>query len=52
MAYSYHEGKRKKIFVDEGVFLPTREVIKTRATFLGVEVVVGSYKQLDNLKLE
>ena len=51
MSYSYHDSERKKVFVDEGVFIPTLEVIKTRAKFLNVEVVVGDYRKSDKLNL-
>lgn len=43
MAYNFYEGKRKKVFVDEHVFKTTKAVIRTRADFLGIDVVVGSY---------
>jgi glycine dehydrogenase len=52
MSYSYHDRERKKIYVDENVFIPTVEVIKTRAKFLNVEVVIGSYKDIDKLDLK
>lgn len=51
MSYSYHDSERKKVFVDKNVFIPTLEVIKTRAKFLNVEVVVGDYKEVDKLNL-
>ncbi len=44
MAYNINDGEKKKFFVDENVFTPTIAVIKTRAYYLNVEVVVGSYK--------
>ena len=44
MAYNIHNGTKQKFFVDEYVFTPTLSVIKTKAKFLGVEVVVGRYK--------
>lgn len=44
MAYNIHDGKKKKFFVDEYVFMPTIAVIKTRAEYLDIEVVVGRYK--------
>ena len=45
MAYNINDGQKKKFFIDENVFLPTISVIKTRASYLNIEVVVGSYKQ-------
>lgn len=43
MSYNIHEGKRKKIFLDENVFIPTQAVIQTKASFLHLDVVVGKY---------
>jgi glycine cleavage system pyridoxal-binding protein P len=43
MSYNIHEGKRRRIFLDENVFLPTQAVIQTKAKFLAMEVVVGKY---------
>lgn len=39
------------MFVDKNVFIPTQEVIKTRAKFLNVEVVTGDYREIDKLNL-
>ncbi len=36
--------ERTKFFVDENVFPQTKDVVITRATPLGVEVVIGDYK--------
>lgn len=44
MAYNINDGEKKKFFVDENVFLPTIAVIKTRAYYLNIEVVVGNHK--------
>jgi glycine dehydrogenase len=53
MSYNIHEGKRRKIFLDENVFIPTQTVIQTRAKFLDIEVVVGKYTSfLENCKPE
>ncbi len=43
MSYNIHEGKRRKIFLDENVFIPTQSVIQTKAKFLDIEVIVGKY---------
>lgn len=43
MSYNIHEGKRRKIFLDENVFIPTQSVIQTKAKFLDIEVMVGKY---------
>ena len=43
MSYNIHEGKRRKIFLDENVFVPTQAVIQTKAKFLDIEVIVGKY---------
>ena len=45
MSYNIHEGQRKKIFLDENVFIPTQAVIQTKAKFLNLEVVVGKYTE-------
>ena len=51
MAYNIHDGKKKKFFIDEYVFTPTLAVIKTRAKYLDIEIVVGRYKDfLDSSK--
>jgi glycine cleavage system pyridoxal-binding protein P len=44
MAYNINDGEKKKFFIDENVFQPTISVIKTRAFYLGIEVLVGNYK--------
>lgn len=44
MAYNIHDGRKRKFFIDEYVFTPTQAVIKTRATYLDLEIVVGRYK--------
>jgi glycine dehydrogenase len=36
MSYNMHDGQGKKIFLDDNLFVPTTEVIKTKASFLGV----------------
>jgi glycine cleavage system pyridoxal-binding protein P len=43
MSYNIHEGKRRKIFLDENVFIPTQSVIQTKAKFLDIDVIVGKY---------
>lgn len=48
MAYNLHNGEKKKFFVDEYVFTPTLEVIRTRAKYIDVEIVVGRYKNFFN----
>jgi glycine cleavage system pyridoxal-binding protein P len=45
MSYNIHEGARKKIFLDENVFIPTQAVIQTKAKFLNLDVVVGKYSE-------
>ena len=45
MSYNIHDGKRRKIFIDEAVFIPTQAVIRTKAKFLNIEIVVGNYKE-------
>lgn len=45
----YHQGdtnKKKKFFVDELVFAQTKDVLKTRATPLEIELVFGDYKSV------
>lgn len=44
MAYNINDGEKKKFFVDENVFIPTIAVIKTRASYLDIEIVVGKYQ--------
>lgn len=44
MSYNIHEGQRKKIFLDENVFIPTQTVIQTKAKFLNLDVIVGKYE--------
>jgi glycine cleavage system pyridoxal-binding protein P len=44
MAYNINDGEKKKFFIDHNVFDPTIAVIKTRAFYLDIEVVVGNYK--------
>jgi len=44
MAYNINDGEKKKFFVDENVFVPTIAVIKTRASYLDIEIVVGKYQ--------
>lgn len=44
MAYNINDGEKKKFFIDSNVFEPTIAVIKTRALYLDIEVVVGNYK--------
>jgi glycine cleavage system pyridoxal-binding protein P len=44
MSYNIHEGQRKKIFLDENIFVTTEAVIQTKAKFLNLEVVVGKYE--------
>lgn len=44
MAYNINDGQKKKFFIDENVFLPTIAVIKTRASYLNIQVVVGRYQ--------
>lgn len=44
MAYNINDGEKKKFFIDDNVFPTTISVIKTRALYLDIEVVVGSYK--------
>jgi len=43
MSYNIHEGKRRKIFLDENVFTTTQAVIQTKAKFLHMEVIIGKY---------
>jgi glycine dehydrogenase len=45
MSYNIHEGARKKIFLDENLFVPTQAVIQTKAKFLNLEVIVGKYSE-------
>jgi glycine dehydrogenase len=45
MSYNIHEGQRKKFFLDENVFTPTKAVIETKAKFLNLDVVVGKYSE-------
>lgn len=49
MAFSAADKSRKKFFVSERVFPQTKAVIKTRASALGIKVVIG---ELDTLNLE
>ncbi|MCZ2222332.1 MAG: aminomethyl-transferring glycine dehydrogenase [Chitinophagales bacterium] len=47
MSMFYHNGdteKKKKFFVDEHIFSQTKDVLKTRATPLNIELVYGNYK--------
>lgn len=43
MGYNLHEGDRKKIFVDENVFITTQAVLETKARNLNIEIVKGKY---------
>lgn len=36
LSYGHHNMERKKVFIDQNVFLTTREVIRTKAKFLDV----------------
>jgi len=36
MGYNIHDGKRKKIFLDENLFPQTKAVIQTKAKFLDI----------------
>lgn len=47
MCYSHFNKKRSKFFVSESVFLHTREVIKTRADPLGIEIITGNPNEID-----
>ena len=48
MAYNLHNGEKIKFFIDEYVFTPTLEVIRTKARYIGAEIVVGRYKDFLN----
>jgi glycine dehydrogenase len=53
MAMLFHQvnnPEKKKFFADESVFPQTLDLLKTRATPIGVEIVTGNYKNvlLDN----
>lgn len=39
-----HKEDRKKFFVDENTFAQTIDVLKTRATPIGIELVIGNYQ--------
>lgn len=52
LALGVHDNERKKIFVDRHVFKATIEVIKTKCHFIGVEVIVGSWKDLKSMDLK
>jgi len=43
----HNNPERPKFFVDQHVFPQTRDVVLTRATPLGIEVVVGDYRVAD-----
>ncbi len=44
---NHDNPERPKFFVDQHVFPQTTDVVKTRATPLGIEVVVGDYRVAD-----
>ena len=41
MAYSTHNGKRSKVFVSNSIYPQTIDVMQTRASAIGVELVFG-----------
>ena len=43
MCYNIHDGKRKKLFLDSNVFLPTKAVVKTKADYLNMEIIEDDY---------
>ncbi len=55
MLVSFHSQKknvRTKFLVDEDVFTQTLEVLRTRATSLGIEIVLGDVSKYENGKNE
>jgi glycine dehydrogenase len=49
MAMFFHQGNdanKNKFFVDEHVFAQTKDVLKTRATPINIELVFGNYKSI------
>ena len=52
LSLGLHDNERRKVFVDRHVFQATIEVIKTKAYFINVEVIVGDWKDLDSLDLK
>ena len=50
LAHSVHRSKRGKYFVSEGVHPHTIDLIETRATLLGIDVVVGKPEDITDFK--
>ncbi|MFX8836683.1 hypothetical protein ABTM80_18930, partial [Acinetobacter baumannii] len=47
MAMLFHHGdteKKKKFFVDEAIFPQTKDLLVTRSTPIGIELIFGNYK--------
>ncbi|XP_019851639.1 PREDICTED: glycine dehydrogenase (decarboxylating), mitochondrial-like isoform X1 [Amphimedon queenslandica] len=44
LSYRMFRGKRNKYFIDEGIHSNSLAVIKTRAKFLNIDIVTGSYQ--------
>jgi len=50
LCWNAHNQKRNKFFVSHNVFPTTIEVIKSRALFLDIEVIVGDIETYDFAK--
>jgi len=47
LAHNSHRGKRSKFFISKNLFPVTREVMKSRAKFLNIELVEGDEHTFD-----
>ena len=47
MSFNLHNGKRTKYFVSKHIFPQTRDVIKTRASMVGIELVIDEPGNFD-----
>lgn len=52
MAYNYHNKTKKKIIIDSGTFDQTKNVMRSFAEPLGIEIVIKNFKEIEGLSSE